>query len=413
MNWYSFAATFVAMFGILLSYKAFKLNRKSSLNLLLSITCFLTAIYTLCTGILYTVTDSQVFIYILRITSTIYILTLISSMLVSFVYAKVGFLFLVIYLVIHIPYDLLVVGAIWNDNWIISGFRESVWGNVLELADDEFWINADRIRSLFDSIVCFILLAYAWITSKSKRRRKILLALFWGTLLVSLLSLFVKVHIWLNLGYPDYSPVLIIIGYLIYFFMIKRYGHLKEDRPLLRSNLLGHIDGLFIFTNKDGIILNISTESSNLLGSNIKIKDNVFNLLTPWSDLNNEWANLAIGLKKVNLGKGIINNVELNLKLIPQIDSYFELEGVLIHLHSSVILDEFSSKFGLSSREKDVLHLIKDGMDNKDISNILFISYATVKNHIHKIFKKTSTGNRAELLSLILTEVEKKVEVNT
>ena len=57
-------------------------------------------------------------------------------------------------------------------------------------------------------------------------------------------------------------------------------------------------------------------------------------------------------------------------------------------------------KFGISKRETEVFELICKGMTNQEISDSLFISVQTVKDHIHRIFLKTGVKNRVQLTNL-------------
>lgn len=68
------------------------------------------------------------------------------------------------------------------------------------------------------------------------------------------------------------------------------------------------------------------------------------------------------------------------------------------------LLDGFSRKFEISKREKEVVLLICKGMSNQEISEALFISLQTVKDHIHRIFNKTGVKNRVQLTNLIRTK---------
>ena len=52
----------------------------------------------------------------------------------------------------------------------------------------------------------------------------------------------------------------------------------------------------------------------------------------------------------------------------------------------------------LSDRERDVLAKITEGCSNKDISEQLFISEKTVKNHITKLFEKLGVSNRSQAI---------------
>lgn len=50
----------------------------------------------------------------------------------------------------------------------------------------------------------------------------------------------------------------------------------------------------------------------------------------------------------------------------------------------------------LTKREKEVLLLIADGLNNREIADELFISEKTVKNHISNIFKKIDVNDRTQ-----------------
>jgi DNA-binding NarL/FixJ family response regulator len=51
---------------------------------------------------------------------------------------------------------------------------------------------------------------------------------------------------------------------------------------------------------------------------------------------------------------------------------------------------------GLTTREADVLRLIAEGLSNRGIAGRLYISEATVKSHINRLFAKTGVLNRAQ-----------------
>lgn len=63
--------------------------------------------------------------------------------------------------------------------------------------------------------------------------------------------------------------------------------------------------------------------------------------------------------------------------------------------HSS---DDFSRKLKLSSREVEILQLLKDGYSNKEVSQKLFLSELTVKTHRKNIMAKMGARNIADLL---------------
>lgn len=64
-------------------------------------------------------------------------------------------------------------------------------------------------------------------------------------------------------------------------------------------------------------------------------------------------------------------------------------------------LSSFVEKHEISKRESEVVRLICQGYTNQQISEALFISLQTVKDHTHRIFVKTGVRNRVQLTNMI------------
>ena len=64
-------------------------------------------------------------------------------------------------------------------------------------------------------------------------------------------------------------------------------------------------------------------------------------------------------------------------------------------------LDDFCKKYDVSPREKDIIREICNGLSNKEISEKLFISLQTVKDHTHRIYIKTNLKSRVQLINLV------------
>ena len=72
-----------------------------------------------------------------------------------------------------------------------------------------------------------------------------------------------------------------------------------------------------------------------------------------------------------------------------------------VNIIAETIKESFVQKFGISKRETEIVEEIMKGRTNKEISERLFISVQTVKDHVHNIFLKTEVKNRVQLTNLI------------
>ena len=71
------------------------------------------------------------------------------------------------------------------------------------------------------------------------------------------------------------------------------------------------------------------------------------------------------------------------------------------HISSSLVPDGVPvarSLRQLTPRERDVLRLVADGLQNPEIAETLCISTGTVKNHVHQILQKLGVPNRMKLI---------------
>jgi DNA-binding CsgD family transcriptional regulator len=79
-------------------------------------------------------------------------------------------------------------------------------------------------------------------------------------------------------------------------------------------------------------------------------------------------------------------------------------------LKTEAAMVRFFAKYNISEGEQKILKLILKGKTNKEIEDILFISYHTVKNHIYNIYQKLEVKNRAQLINLFQESLIMKEE---
>ena len=65
----------------------------------------------------------------------------------------------------------------------------------------------------------------------------------------------------------------------------------------------------------------------------------------------------------------------------------------------------------LSKREEQVLHLLADGLSNRELAASLKLSEHTVKNHLFRIFDKLGVSNRMEAVLYAISQRERTAQI--
>jgi len=95
--------------------------------------------------------------------------------------------------------------------------------------------------------------------------------------------------------------------------------------------------------------------------------------------------------------------VLFNIVPIIWIHGYFpKYYGGMAFIEDQTFLNDFAQKNEVSQRELEVIKLLLQGKTNKEIQDILFISFNTVKNHIYNIYQKLGVNSRGQLWYHIL-----------
>jgi DNA-binding CsgD family transcriptional regulator len=71
----------------------------------------------------------------------------------------------------------------------------------------------------------------------------------------------------------------------------------------------------------------------------------------------------------------------------------------------NISFEDFCRRFEISPRESEIVREICNGLSNKEISDKLFISLQTVKDHSHRIYIKTNLKSRVQLINLVKEEL--------
>lgn len=75
---------------------------------------------------------------------------------------------------------------------------------------------------------------------------------------------------------------------------------------------------------------------------------------------------------------------------------------------ASVAMAVLARKHGITHREQEVMALLVEGKSNKEIEDLLCISFSTVKNHVYNLYRKLEVNSRTQLIHLVLVESARK-----
>lgn len=94
----------------------------------------------------------------------------------------------------------------------------------------------------------------------------------------------------------------------------------------------------------------------------------------------------------------IKNDKKINVKFIDDVKNKAKEFG---EKYPNKYQTKFEVITDLTSKEKEIFNLIKQGYTNKEIANKLYISLSTVKTHISHIYSKLGTKNRIQTINKI------------
>lgn len=176
------------------------------------------------------------------------------------------------------------------------------------------------------------------------------------------------------------------------------------------SNNVYHLESLCATYKPNVVLLNIDNDSINKLeiARELLLSNTEYKVIALTGTDGSRYLNRIIGyrfsgyLHKESSSEDIINSIiDVNLgevSLYPEATRNL-IESFLIKKDRHVenpLYDYYlkEEKDMLSHRELQVLQLITDGCNNKEVGRKLLISDKTVKNHVSSILKKLNTQDR-------------------
>ncbi len=154
----------------------------------------------------------------------------------------------------------------------------------------------------------------------------------------------------------------------------------------------------------DVILLDINMPNVNGIDALRRLKDmgvdSKIIMLTIHDDREYLFETLNIGADGYVLKDADSDTLVRAIKDVHEGKSYIEpnLSKLLVNRNNpnNCKPDKKSKKDLLTRREYEVISLIAEGLNNRDIADRLFISQKTVKNHVSNIFKKIEVNDRIQ-----------------
>jgi len=90
------------------------------------------------------------------------------------------------------------------------------------------------------------------------------------------------------------------------------------------------------------------------------------------------------------------------LTLTAHSDAFADLVGLVAIVDRSDAFDAASVRSGLTPRETEVALLVIQGLSVRQMAEVSFVSEATIKTHLIRLYRKSGATNRVTFLQNIL-----------
>ena len=203
----------------------------------------------------------------------------------------------------------------------------------------------------------------------------------------------------------DNITVLIVDDHVLIREGIKQILELEKDISVIGQ--AGDGEEAFLVATElkpDIILLDINMPKSNGIEALRKFKDmgvkSKVIILTIHEDKEYVLKTLKLGANGYMLKDSNADSLVQGIRLVYNGENYIQPSiAELVNGNQALnkLENEEIGKINLlTSREYEVLTLIAEGLNNKDIADRLFISEKTVKNHVSNLFKKLDLNDRTQ-----------------
>lgn len=155
---------------------------------------------------------------------------------------------------------------------------------------------------------------------------------------------------------------------------------------------------------------NITYRESDIINDDLRIQTEYYKKVYDTHNwhyslhLNISYNEIFLGVMSFFREKGKDNFDYSSTFILDMIKDHLSLrlfKEIYSNSHDLLSLADCTAKYRLTSREQDIVSLLIDGMQDKEICDALFITSNTLKKHILNIYRKTGINKRVQLLKLV------------
>jgi len=206
-----------------------------------------------------------------------------------------------------------------------------------------------------------------------------------------------------TLGLPPWGMVTLLYSLFLNFYLVVRYRYLRFDLPGLGPEIIESLREAVFLLDPEGRILKTNPAAQQVFPGLKGIEGRFL------ADLFNDAGAVHRAVAQVRdtrqteafpglaLGQGTAS-----LTLTAHDDAFADLAGLVAIVDRSDAFDNACLRYGLTPREKEVAGLLVQGMSVRQMAEASFVSEATIKTHLIRLYRKSGARNRVTFLQNIL-----------
>lgn len=380
-------------------------NRKSRLNILFSLICFILSVSFFCENLINYITEKEnalsVYYTILFFTNLFFPL----NIHFLFELTKEKPLAKKLYLLIYVPFPAVTV---------LSIFFRFPWSDLVRI-DNSYWKhipstgNPGLYLYLAYGIIYFgisLWLLYAWRkSSKSVKVRRQSLLMMTGLLFFMFSGIVFNMILQ---ALPSYNmPMLSIINASLYLFSIlislTRYRFLSIDSKTILDEVLSNLDEPVFLLDVNANLLQANKTGNEKLGidrAGIRFRSIIVNHEYVGRIIQELISGDRRSGKALIIYKGKSGSYVTDSYLTGISDKFSDLLAILIVSRHNARLSRLKEEKKITNRELEIIFLSMLGHSGKEIAELLGTSPRTVDHHHAHIYDKLNVANKTDLLKI-------------